>query len=491
MTAALAVRPSSPITTVAGALERMGKSLLVEQMTLPDFIREAWPIIEPARAFIPNWHIDMIGEYLTAVDLGQIKRLIINLPPRFGKSNLVSVLWPAWSWTERPETRWVFASYAASLSTKLSVDRRLVIASDWYQERWGGMFALSEDQNQKTEFSNTDRGTMIATSVGGAITGKGGDRIVIDDLLNPQDAESKAAREGANDFYARTLSTRLNDPKTGAIVVVMQRLHKHDLTGHILDVLREKNWVNLRLPMQAEERQTLVFPVSGREMVREEGDLLCEERAGKAEIEALATTLGSRGAAAQLQQKPSDADGVIFKREWWKRYREMPKVLRSIWFWDTAAKAKELNDFWAGFRICECKDGFYLDRLVQARMDYPTGKDTVKSEFAGRPATILMVEDKSTGQALIPDLKRDTRLPIVAFEPPGDKVLRAHLVSPLCEAGKVFIPEDAPWAAAFIEKMADFPDVDHDDDVDAFTGAMLRISGKLGDQPSLTVFDNE
>jgi predicted phage terminase large subunit-like protein len=476
----------APINCVSGALQRMGRSLMSEQMSLPDFIREAWPIIEPARTFVPNWHIDLMAEYLTAVDLGQIKRLMINVPPRTGKSTIVSVLWPAWSWTERPWTRWVFASYAATLSTKLSIDRRAVIESGWYQDRWGTMFALAGDQNQKTEFSNTDRGTMITTSVGGSITGKGGDRIIMDDLINPDDAESKAARKAANEFYGKTLSTRLDEPKTGAIVGVMQRLHKNDLTGHIIDELKEQGWQVLKLPMEAKERQVMVFPVSGREVTRQPGELLCEARAGRKEVDSLKTTLGSRGTAAQLDQDPSDAEGMIFKREWWKFYREMPTVKgRTIWHWDTAAKDKQINDFWAGIRIAECADGYYVDRMVKLKMDYPTGKETLKTEYAARPSTILQVEDASTGQALIPDLRKDTRLPIIPFVADKDKVVRAHLVSPYCEAGKVYLPEGAPWVADFVENLAAFPDVEHDDDVDAFTGAMMRLTGKIGKDPGI------
>lgn len=476
-------RPPAPITTVRGALERLGRSMLTPQLPLPEFIRAAWTIIEPARNFIQNWHIDLIAEHLAAVDLGQVRRLVINVPPRTGKSNLISVLWPAWSWTERPWTRWIFASYAASLSTKLSVDRRLIIESDWYQERWGAMFALAEDQNQKTEFSNTDRGTMIATSVGGSITGKGGDRLVIDDLMNPEEAESKAARQAANDFYSKTLTTRLDDPKKGAIVVVMQRIHKDDLTGQ---VLKEQGWTHVTVPSKAEEREVIVFPMSGREKVREVGEHLCEDRAGEPEWQSQRTAMGSRAHDAQAQQKPSDVEGTIFKREWWQFYREMPKVSgRTVWFWDTAAKEKQINDFTAGIRICECADGYYVDRLVKARMEYPTLKPTVETEFNARKTTALLIEDASSGQALIQDLKRDTRLPIIPFIADKDKVVRAHLVSPTCEAKKVFLPKDAPWVADFIESMAAFPDVEHDDDVDAFTGAMMWLTGKIGSQPGI------
>jgi Uncharacterized protein conserved in bacteria len=229
---------------------------------LADFIRQAWHVIEPATPYLHNWHIDLICEYLEAVSAGQITRLIINIPPRYMKSIAVSVMWPVWEWIRHPETRWIFASYSQSLSTKHSVDRRTIIQSDWYQSRWGDRFKLVEDHNLKTEFLNDKRGHMIATSVGGTSTGKGGNRLVVDDPLNPKEAASDVLRERANTWFDQTFYSRLDDKKTGAIVVIMQRLHEKDLTGHLLEQGGE--WEHLCLPAIAEDRQVIHFPMSGR-----------------------------------------------------------------------------------------------------------------------------------------------------------------------------------------------------------------------------------
>jgi len=474
---AVAERAPIPVTTIPGALERLARGLTIEQLSLPKFIRAAWPIIEPTRAFVPNWHIDLIAEYLTAVDMGQIKRLIINLPPRFGKSNLISVLWPAWSWTERPGIRWVFASYAASLSTKLSVDRRLLIESDWYQERWGAMFALAEDQNQKTEFSNTDRGTMIATSVGGSITGKGGDRIVIDDLLNPLDAESKAARDAANDFYARTLSTRLDNPKTGAIVVVMQRLHREDLTGYILE--KETGWTHLKLPMAAEKQETVTFPVSGRQLTRAAGDLLCSERVGPDENRAMTVALGSRGAMAQLQQQPTSETGNFWKKFWWNFYQVPPaKFDAVIQSWDMSFTDSESSSFVVGQVWGMVGAKKYLLDQMREQLNYPDTKRALLAMVQKWPsAKAILVEDKANGPAIIADLRR-TVSGMIPVSPIGDKIVRAAAVSPTIEAGDVWLPspEIAPWIDAFIAEATAFPDAPNDDQVDAASQALSRLN---------------
>ena len=200
------------------------------ERSLRAYIEQAWPILEPETTFVPNWHIDLLVEYLEAVTAGMITRLLINVPPRSMKSLLVSVLWPTWEWIRRPSHRWVCASYADGLATKHSLDRRTILQSSWYQDRWGDRVQLSSDQNVKGEFQNTKRGVMIATSVGGSITGKGGDRIVVDDLHNPQQADSDAQRETALAYFRKTLATRLDSKKTGTIVVVKQRLHQHDLS---------------------------------------------------------------------------------------------------------------------------------------------------------------------------------------------------------------------------------------------------------------------
>ena len=319
---------------------RATEALLTRQAegSLPAFMGQAWPVLEPETQFLPNWHIDLICEYLEAVTAGEITRLVINLPPRYMKSLLVSVLWPIWEWLRAPQTRWLFASYSDSLSTKHSLDRRMVLQSPWYRDRWGDRFQLTSDQNEKTEYRNDRRGVMTATSVGGSATGKGGNRIVVDDPHNPVQAESDRQRQQALDFFLMTLSTRLDDKRKGAIVVIMQRLHTRDLTSVCLD----HGYTSLILPAEAEDPTTVTFPRSGRTIIRGVGDLLWPEREGQEDLARQKVALGSYAYAGQYQQRPSPRGGGLFKRSWWKYYDELPRDMQEhaqSWIWPSRAGA--------------------------------------------------------------------------------------------------------------------------------------------------------
>src|ERR1017187_4132434 len=190
--------------------------------SLREFVRQAWPIVEPSTPFVPGWHIDAIIDHLGAVSYGHIRNLLINVPPRHMKSLLVSVLWPAWEWTRSPARRWLFSSYAATLSIRDSVKCRRLLESPWYKARWGHVFMLTGDQNAKMRFDNNRSGYRLSTSVGGAVTGEGGDRIVCDDPHNVADVTSDAIRKSAIDWWDIAMSTRVNDPKTSAMVIVMR-----------------------------------------------------------------------------------------------------------------------------------------------------------------------------------------------------------------------------------------------------------------------------
>jgi len=444
---------------------------------LADFIRQAWHVIEPATPYLHNWHIDLICEYLEAVSAGQITRLIINIPPRYMKSIAVSVMWPVWEWIRHPETRWIFASYSQSLSTKHSVDRRTIIQSDWYQSRWGDRFKLVEDHNLKTEFLNDKRGHMIATSVGGTSTGKGGNRLVVDDPLNPKEAASDVLRERANTWFDQTFYSRLDDKKTGAIVVIMQRLHEKDLTGHLLEQGGE--WEHLCLPAIAEDRQVIHFPMSGRTLVREPGDLLWPEREGPKEIEAAKLALRSYGFAGQYQQRPSPMEGGIFKRGWWKFYKEPPaRFDEMIQSWDCSFKSASTSDYVVGQVWGRVGGEFYLLDQVRDRMDFTETLQAVRALTAKWPkARSKLIEDKANGQAVIDALKRE--IPgIIPVTPKESKEARAMAVQPFMEAGNVYLPDPsiAPWIHDFIEECAAFPNAAHDDQVDAMTQALNRLA---------------
>ena len=250
------------------------------EISLRDFVDEAWPVVEPTTTLVPGWHVDAVCEHLEACTRGELRRLIINVPPRCTKSLLVSVFWPAWVWTTMPSKRWLFGSYAADLSVRDSLRRRDVILSRWYQQRWGGRFGLRYDQNQKMRFDNDRTGFRLATSTGGIGTGEGGDVIVADDPHNVIEAESDAQRRSVRRWWDQSMSTRGNDPTTVCHVVVMQRLHERDLCGHLL---AQGGYEHLCLPMEFEPARRCVTSLGWSDPRSGEAELLCPGRFARAE----------------------------------------------------------------------------------------------------------------------------------------------------------------------------------------------------------------
>jgi predicted phage terminase large subunit-like protein len=474
--------------------------------SLREFIPQAWPILEPSTPYLHNWHIDAIAEHLEAVSLGQMTRLIVNIPPRYMKSITVNVMWPVWEWIRAPHIRHISASYSQSLSTKHNLDRRTIIQSPWYQRHWSGAYQLAGDHNLKTEFVNDRRGHMIATSVGGTSTGKGGDRLIVDDPLNPKEAASDAFRVAANTWFDQTFYSRLDNKKTGAIVVVMQRLHEQDLTGHLL--AKESGWTHLCLPAEAPRRTVITLPISGREITRPEGDILWPEREGPKELAETKRNLGSYGYAGQYEQNPAPAEGGILKRHWWRFWchpgqklppvevkqpngeialvhaRELPtefdEMLQS---WDMTFKDTDGSDFVAG-QVWGRRwaDKFLLDQ-VWDRLDFvATCEALIRLSGRWPKAFAKLVEDKANGPAVISTLRH--KVPgLIAVNPEGGKMARASAVSPEIEAGNVYLPHPhiAPWVEAFIGLCAAFPNAANDDPVDSMTQALLRWIGRLGD----------
>ena len=441
---------------------------------LREFVRQAWHVVEPATAFVPGWHLDAICEHLEAVTAGQILRLLICMPPRHMKSLGVCVFWLCWEWIRHPERRWLFASYAAALAIRDSVKCRRLMESPWYRSRWGDRFVLTSDQNEKSRFENDKTGCRIALGVGGAATGEGGDRVVVDDPHNIREAESDTIRQGTLDWWDQVMSTRLNDPKRGAMVIVMQRVHENDLAGH---VLQQGGYEELKLPAEYEGSQQ-VTSIGWRDPRREPGELLWPQRFGQEEVEALKRTMGSYAAAGQLQQRPSPAEGGILKRHWWKFYREAPRQFSEIiQSWDCTFKDTRTSDFVVG-QVWGRKgaDKYLLDQ-VRDRMDCPATIQAVKrlSEKWSQAKTKL-VEDKANGPAVIATLKHEIA-GLIAVNPAGGKEVRAHAVSPQIEAGNVYLPDPmiAPWVGGFIDECAAFPNGAYDDQVDAMTQALVWL----------------
>jgi len=447
------------------------------EKSLSEYIKQAWPIIEPGVDYMHNWHIDAISEHLEAVNLGQISRLLINVPPRYMKSIAVTVKWPTWTWTKNAYKRFISLSYSATLSKKHNINRRDIILSPWYQERWGDQFSLKDDKNTQMNFENTKTGFMFATSIGGTLTGEGGDYIIVDDPHNPQQAQSKAERESAIEFFRTTLPTRLNNKKTGAIIVVMQRLHEMDVSGHCLK--NEEGYTHLCLPGIAEKRTIITMPISLREIIREKDDLLWPEREGKKEIAQMKRSLGSYGFAGQYQQTPSPEDGNILNRTWWKYYKVLPsepfdEIVQS---WDCAFKDLKTSDYVVGQVWGRLGARFYLLDQVRGKMGISATMQAIRNMSAKWPkATAKLVEDKANGTAVIELLQRE--IPgLIPIEPEGGKIVRAQAISYLVEAGNVYLPdpEIASWINDFVEEAAMFPNGENDDQVDCCSQALNRL----------------
>lgn len=455
---------------------RLAANIIAEPPALRAFVKDAWPIIEPANPLQDEYYIDYMCEYLELVTKGEILKLLFNLPPREGKSNIVTISWPAWSWIMKPFLRFLTCSYSSSLAVKHAVMRRNIITSSWYQKNWGDTVRLAPDQNQKQEYENTARGFMLATSVDGTITGKGGDVIIEDDLINPLEAESDAERNRAISVHQSVLSSRLDNPMTGARVIVEQRTHAHDLTAHVEE--HEDGWTIVRLPLLCERKTTIVFPITGRRVVRVPGDSLSPRRHGPKEIADFKKSMGPRTFTAQCQQNPTAEIGNILKRNWWHYYLVLPSGFDIIiTSWDLTFKETREGSFVCGQVWGRRGADYYLfPTMVRERIDFVESVEAVQNLARQHPhATGHLVEEKANGAAVMSALAR--KLPgLVPILPHGSKVARAVAVTPPIAAGNVHLPHVsiAPWVVDFVEECAKFrgEDSEINDQVDAATQAL-------------------
>jgi predicted phage terminase large subunit-like protein len=449
--------------------------------SLKEFTKGCWPTIEPASNFVDNWHIDAISDHLQAVVEGDIKRLIINIPPRHMKSISVAVALPAWTWTVQPAKKFLFASYASSLSIRDSVKCRRLVESPWYKEHFGEMFKLTGDQNQKQRFENDKTGQRIATSVDGALTGEGGDIIVIDDPHNVREADSSTVRQGVLEWWDQAMQSRLNDPKTGAFVIIMQRVHENDLTGHIL-ANEHEDWDHLCLPARYEVghptpvRSSLYFT----DPRTEENELLWPERVDDNTLSNLEKSLGSYASAGQLQQRPMPKGGGILRAEWWVPWEKesLPDIEYVIQSWDTAFSTKEKSSYsarttWGVFKKDGQINAIVLDMWYD-RVTYPELRRIAQESYYEYEPDAVLIEKKASGQSLLQDL-RMAGIPVLEYSPDRDKEARAHASSALLEDGRIYFPANKKWANNLIDICAAFPAGDNDDIVDTCTQAWLRL----------------
>ena len=456
------------------------------EASLSDFTSQMWRYIDPA-PFRDNWHIGCICEHLEAVTRGSIQRLLIMEPPRHSKSTICAVMWPAWTWAQRgpvplagPHVKFLSASYAHGLSTRDAVKCRRLIESEVYQRRWGERFRLTGDQNTKTRHENDKGGYRLATSVGGSLTGEGGDVLIVDDPINILDAGSQTIRQATVEWWDESMSTRLNDPATGAVVIIMQRVHHQDLAGHVLE---RGGWEHLCLPARYESDHP---HVSVHDQRTRDGELLWPERFTEEAVQQLERDLGSYGTAGQLQQRPAPRSGGMFDRGWWEIVEAAPAGGRSVRGWDLAATdetagKKSHAAYTAGCRMKLVAGVYYMEDMVHFRGSPGEVERRIKNIAAqdGRDVLIDLPQDPGqAGKAQIRYLVRQLAGYNVRSSPEsGAKEVRAEALSAQAEAGNVKLVRGA-WNTKFIDEAAFFPNSEFSDQIDAGSRAFHRLTGR-------------
>jgi hypothetical protein len=488
--------PQQQLSTISEAV-KFAISVRQAENSLYDFVKQAWHIVEPGVEFSEGWHLQVICEHLEAVSDGRIKNLIINIPPRHSKSTVTTVIWPVWAWLHNPSEKFLTASYSSTLSTRDAVKSRRLLTSPWFLTRWPHL-SLTSDQNTKARYENEFTGYRIATSVGGTATGEGGSTLIQDDPMGAQDAQSQTVRESTLEWTDMVWSSRKNDPRTSKSVVIQQRLHMKDTTGHLLS---QGGWELLCLPAEYDgiRRKTSLGEYDKRTEV---GELLWPNRFGRAELETLKTALGTYGTSGQLQQNPVPIGSGILKTQHvklWSADLPLPSFDFILMSMDTAYTEKTQNDpsgciVFGVFEFGKQKNAMVLDAWAE-HLPYPDLKVRVmedwKSRYGGqkdhptdkgRRPDLILIEAKASGLSLLQDL-RLSNIPAVSYNPGrADKIQRAHISAPILENEAIWVLESknnrgypVSWAQAMIKEWESFPVAEHDEYVDCLSQAVIYL----------------
>jgi predicted phage terminase large subunit-like protein len=454
--------------------------------SLINFVRESWHVVEPKTPFIDGWVVEALCTYLEATVRGDIHNLIINVPPRHMKSRLVNVFFPAWVWTFAPEKKFLFISHSEAKATDDSEDCRKLITSDWYQQRWPEVI-LARDNNQKMSYKNNFTGYRLAYGLGGGITGQGGDFICVDDPLKASESNSELERNKVNSIFSGTISTRLNNPKTGVKIIIMQRLHEDDLTGYLLR--GKEHYEHLVLPAEY-EGERFISTIGFVDPRKEVGELLWPERFDADAIQSLKNELMTElNISGQLQQRPAPISGHIYKKEWFAHRTLNTDIIARFISWDTAASVSDTSAF-SSCTVGELMPDYrlYIREVYRDKLEFPQLQDMIEKMAHKYKYNLkkIIIESKSSGISVLQTLKQSSEpwlsSLLIAFLPTVDKNTRAYNASVWCENGSVLLPPhdgSSPWLYDFEDELFTFPNSLFKDQVDSFNQLIIYLSNYL------------
>jgi hypothetical protein len=519
-------------------------SKLLCERSLAAFIKRAWHVVEPGQPYVDNWHISLICAHLEAITDGHVlddgspyNRLLINVPPGTMKSMIVNIFWPAWEWGPKnmPHMRYICAAHQQGLAIRDSTKMRRLVVSEWYQERWGDRVKLTGDQNAKTKFETTATGFREAMAAG-SITGSRGDRLILDDPHSVEGANSDAMRATTLEWFTEAVPTRLNNPKTSAIVIIMQRLHEEDVSGVVLDRKGFKGvYDHICLPMRFEAWRTGIETKLGYADPREEeGELLFPARFPAEVVDRDEAAMGPYAVASQHQQTPTPRGGGVIKDQWWQLWEQphFPALDFVVASLDTAysSKAEERGDFsaitvWGVFtgdpdskttrnvdRYGRTFEGsvttsYYapeLDAIPRVilmhawaeRLELHELVQKVAKDCKALKVDKLLIENKAAGHSVAQEIRRlfnHENFAVQMYDPKSvDKLGRLYSVQHLFAEGMIYAP-GTQWAEQVIRQVSVFPRGKHDDLVDTVSMGLrhLRDIGLLTRSPERMAEINE
>ena len=439
---------------------------------LYSFLRKAFHTVSPGVEYLDNWHIEAIAYALERCITGEINRLVITMPPRYMKSICASVALPAFLLGRDPTARIICASYSKELAHKHAADSQMVMASDWYARAFPET-AKSLKTMTQSELVTTLNGSRLATSVGGMLTGRGGNWLIIDDPHKADEVHSDKLRQSVIDWFEQVAATRLDDKDKGVIIVIQQRLHQGDLAGVVLD---KGHYYHLNLAAIAEEE--VEIPIGPEKFVhRRCDDILHPARHSLEDLMQLKLEMGEYAFASQYQQRPSPLGGGLVKWSWFNTYHWMKHPMHAeyvVQSWDTATTAEQHSD-WTVCTTWHVREGnCYLVDLHRAKHEFPELRAKVFELAKVHDATLVLIETVGAGRSLHQEIEKELRRMDRPFHlgdyiPKDDKATRLMAEAVTIEQGRIYVPEQAAWLDCFKQELLDFPNGLNDDQVDSLT----------------------